>query len=100
MIEPAILDIEQRLTEKYGTRVQVEKREDKGGRVTIQFFSEDDLKKILEMLESSREMEKMPDAPAPGDAENEEDIIPPETIPEKEPEQSDEDMYFVKNFSL
>lgn len=111
-VEPGIIDIEQRLTEQYGTRVQVEKREDHGGRVTIQFFSDEDLKKILEMLENSREMAKLPETFTQG-SENpvEGDSIPltdvdgefpnvAEPPAPAVPEQPDEDLYFVKNFSL
>jgi len=100
-VEPEILDIEQRLTEHYGTRVQVEKRADRGGRVTIQFFSDDDLKKILEMLENSREMKNLPEAVNGLTSESGE--FPEANLPEVntvEPEQKDEDLYFVKNFSL
>jgi ParB family chromosome partitioning protein len=99
LVEPAIQDIEQRLTEKYGTKVLVEKREDRGGKVTIQFFSDDDLNKILEMLENSRALDNV-GSPLGSREGDEEPVIPPETLPEKEPEQPDEDLYFVKNFSL
>ncbi|MCX6713062.1 MAG: ParB/RepB/Spo0J family partition protein [Candidatus Vogelbacteria bacterium] len=97
IIQPAILDIEQRLSEKYGTKVLVEQREDKGGRVTIQFFSEDDLQKILDLLEGQKaNLSKL--------LSDSEAILPAEQLPEAEqpaePIQPDEDLYFVKNFSL
>lgn len=88
IVDPVIIDIEQRLTEKYGTRVKVEKRDNEGGRVTIDFFSSEDLKKILEMLENSRELKNLPAGQFPN-----------ADVP-TEPEQADEDLYFVKNFSL
>jgi ParB family chromosome partitioning protein len=106
MIDPGIIDIEQRLTEKYGTRVKVEKRDNDGGRVTIDFFSSDDLGKILEMLENSRELKNLPQGQSlpnevvsspeeAGDFPNADSPSAP-----AEPQQADEDLYFVKNFSL
>ena len=49
LVEPEILELEEQLTEKYGNRVTVEKKE-KGGRVMIDWASEDDLKRILKMM--------------------------------------------------
>lgn len=54
MVDPQIIEIEQQLTEKLGTRVRVE-RKDIGGKVTIDFFSNDDLSNILELLAAQRE---------------------------------------------
>jgi len=104
MVDPGIIDIEQRLTEKYGTRVKVEKRDGTGGRVTIDFFSSDDLGKILEMLENSRELKNLPEntlseAANPTLSSEEAGEFPNADVP-TEPEQSDEDLYSVKNFSL
>lgn len=104
MVDPGIIDIEQRLTEKYGTRVKVEKRDDNGGRVTIDFFSGDDLKKILEMLENSRELKNLPeeqisDLPVAEISPEEAGEFPNADVPTK-PDQPDEDLYFVKNFSI
>lgn len=104
MIEPEIIDIEQRLTEKYGTRVKIEKKDDNGGRVTIDFFSNDDLQKILSLLENSRMTEKTSEVnsnPNPdSDLVNSESSEFPNADVPTVPEQSDEDLYFVKNFSI
>lgn len=104
MVDPGIIDIEQRLTEKYGTRVKVEKRDNDGGRVTIDFFSSDDLGKILEMLENSRELKNLPagqlsELPTTELSPEEAANFPNADVP-AEPQQPDEDLYFVKNFSL
>lgn len=48
---PEILELEQQLTETLGTRVQIESRE-VGGKIMIDFFSNDDLRNILEALQS------------------------------------------------
>src|SRR3989344_940434 len=63
LIDPQIIEIEQQLTEKLGTRVRVERKE-VGGKVTIDFFSSDDLNTILDLLAakqqgvSARELEQ------------------------------------------
>jgi len=99
LVEPGIQDIEQRLSEKYGTKVLVEKREDNAGKVTIQFFSDEDMKKILAMLEDSRGSDMLAEMAIEDSALPTDDpIIPPEKL--EEPTQPDEDLYFVKNFSL
>jgi len=49
--DPEIMEIEEKMQEALGTRVHIEKK-DIGGRVTIDFFSNEDLHQILEMLKS------------------------------------------------
>jgi len=51
---PELLDIEERLTEKLGTRVQIEPK-DFGGRVTIDYFSTNDLRNFLDLVNASLE---------------------------------------------
>lgn len=48
-INPEILDLERKLTEKLGTRVQIEQRE-VGGKLVISFFSAEDLSALLESM--------------------------------------------------
>ena len=52
-VDPEIIEIEGRLTEDLGTRVQIDKRE-VGGKITIDFFSNDDLKAILEIIDRGK----------------------------------------------
>jgi ParB family chromosome partitioning protein len=52
-VAPEIIAREKQLTEKYGTRVHIVRVEG-GGKVTIDFFSDDDLRKILDRLEQAR----------------------------------------------
>lgn len=47
--DPEMVELENKLTETLGTRVQIEKKE-VGGKVTIDFFSTDDLRGILNIL--------------------------------------------------
>ena len=47
--DPEILQMEKELTEQLGTRVHIEPRE-VGGKITIDFFSDDDLKNLLAFM--------------------------------------------------
>lgn len=55
-LSPDIINMEEELTEFFGTRVKVEKKRN-GGRVTIDFMSEDDLKNIFKMMSKARSRE-------------------------------------------
>jgi ParB family transcriptional regulator, chromosome partitioning protein len=48
-LDPDIVDIEEKLKESLGTRVHIEKKEE-GGRLTIDFFSDEDLQALIGML--------------------------------------------------
>jgi ParB family transcriptional regulator, chromosome partitioning protein len=50
--DPELVDIEEKLKESLGTRVRIEKKEE-GGKLTIDFFSKDDLHTIFAMLTST-----------------------------------------------
>lgn len=50
--DPEIADMERRLTESLGTRVQIERRQ-KGGRISIEYFSPADLHQILDLMKSN-----------------------------------------------
>jgi ParB family transcriptional regulator, chromosome partitioning protein len=52
-LDPEVNDLEKRLADSLGTRVHIEKRE-VGGKIHIDFFSKDDLKVILDLLEKSK----------------------------------------------
>ncbi len=55
MLDMQTREIEDRLTESLGTRVVIEKKhEAPGGKVTIAFFSEEDLKSLLSKLKNDR----------------------------------------------
>lgn len=49
-VDPVILEIEKRFTDSLGTRVQIQPT-DYGGKLTIDYFTPDDLQKILDMIE-------------------------------------------------
>ena len=51
-VEPEIVELEDRLTERFGTRVKVEKKA-AGGQVTIDFFTAADLKHIVGLMDAN-----------------------------------------------
>jgi ParB family chromosome partitioning protein len=53
-----LMDIEKKLTDTLGTRVQIEKRAKKGGKLHIDYFSEDDLHRLLKLLDSAPDIKK------------------------------------------
>ncbi len=52
LIDPEIIEMEEKLTESLGTRVQIEQKEN-GGKIHIDFFSGEDLKSILELMQKN-----------------------------------------------
>ncbi len=57
MPDPELVEIEEKIAESLGTRVHVERR-DKGGQLVIDFFTNDDLRTIMELVQSN--MKKNP----------------------------------------
>lgn len=51
--DPEIVEIEEKLTQSLGTRVHIEKKE-VGGKISIDFFSNDDLRMILDLVNSNK----------------------------------------------
>lgn len=100
-VDPEIIEMEEKLTEKFGTRVKID-RKDLGGKVTIDFFSVDDLQKILRLLETEKAGNIDPIA---AQAAIEETVLSDDGIgsldaPAEPESSSDDDLYFVKNFSV
>lgn len=54
MFSPDIVELEEKLTEVLGTRVSIESK-DKGGKIHIDYFTESDLRNILERIQKSFE---------------------------------------------
>jgi ParB family chromosome partitioning protein len=113
VFDPEITALEEKFAESLGTRVHIEKGE-KGGKITIDFFSNDDVRAILELLstkdkrkvselmdkhiagiESKKDIEKLPKI-----TEDEAPMIDDRSPIEKKEEEESEDLYSVKNFSL
>ncbi len=88
-LPPELLSIEKQLTEKLGTRVRIEKKE-QGGKVLIDFFSPDDLNALLSML-ATRKEEAQKSAPKGEEVASD---------PDASFKDSDDDLYSVKNFTV
>lgn len=52
--DPALMEIEKRFTNTLGTRVQIQKT-DFGGKLTIDYFTNDDLEKLLSVIEQQEQ---------------------------------------------
>jgi ParB family chromosome partitioning protein len=101
-IDPEIIELEEKLREALGTRVQIERRE-VGGKIMIDFFSSDDLRSLLDLLESNA-------SKSPNETLNrfeEENPISEEEAgsllddkPAKEEGNDEGDLYSVRNFSI
>ncbi len=50
MQDPELMEMEEKLTEKFGTRVRIEKKS-VGGKLIVDFFSNDDLQSIFEAID-------------------------------------------------
>lgn len=84
-----------RLNDALGTRVFIEKRE-KGGKVVIDFFDQESLHNILDIISKKKEEEKK--VPEVVEDAKMEEVIKEEEVAEEKNE--DEGLYSVKNFSL
>ncbi len=128
-LDPETQELEEKLTETLGTRVSIEKREN-GGKILIDFFSAEDLQNILELIKANKAksptemLDKHVEAnPVPPKNENIPEYIQDSTAAEmtiddldkdapaedlddrtpqqkKEDENSDEDIYSIKNFVI
>jgi len=123
-VDPEMMDLEHKLTEKLGTRVSIETK-DFGGRVKIDFFSKDDLRNLLELISTGKipvqfggtpqvnvvSGEPVPPAPArvEGDIATDEVTVevPVDEAPiddrapaEAEKDFDDPELYSISNFSV
>ncbi len=92
-LDPQIMEMERNFTESLGTRVRIEKSKD-GGKVTIDFFSPDDLRALLERMNGTQ-----------ATATNVVNTATAAPVDDRAPEdakadQENEDLYSLKNFSV
>ncbi|OHA59266.1 MAG: hypothetical protein A2589_03590 [Candidatus Vogelbacteria bacterium RIFOXYD1_FULL_46_19] len=91
-INPELYAVEERLSQKFGTKVKVEKK-DQGGRLTIAFFSPEDLNKILSLIEQPSTLNS---AEVLAD-----DLVGAEDLPAPiDDSTADDELYSIRNFSL
>jgi ParB family transcriptional regulator, chromosome partitioning protein len=101
MFDPELIEMEQKLSESFGTRVSIEQKQ-KGGKIMIDFFSPEDLRAILKVVESKGGVPKATEAAVTKESE-----IPAPTVPvddrsteEKKEDENTEALYSIKNFAL
>ncbi len=99
-LTPELLLLERELTEKLGTRVRIEKK-DQGGKVLIDFFSVDDLAHIREVL-SQRSLAAAATPSSTEQPEPESQTVDASVLdePGSKPSESDNDLYSINNFSV
>lgn len=113
-LTPELILLERELTEKLGTRVRIEKK-DQGGKVLIDFFSVDDLAHIREVLSRQHGPSGPSNVPSKSPAVKEEDAQsalggifgqsetkphPPKHVEAPVSAQKEEDLYSIKNFTV
>lgn len=89
-VDPEMTILENELTEKLGTRVQIEKKE-VGGKIVIDFFSDEDVRNLVKRFSPEVAMAAEQEASHDDLAEGGTDVM------EKS---SEEDLYSVSNFSI
>ncbi len=115
MPDPEITELEEEFQDKLGTRVHIDRKE-LGGQIKIDFFSTDDLRSILELIQKQGS-EKKVDAMLENHIANTEPqtqileevaVVGEEALPEaplddrsqEEVKQDDADLYNISNFSV
>lgn len=101
LFDPEIVELEQRASDVLGTRVHIEPKE-VGGKIQIDYFSDDDLKKILEVLNSKQETVNNKQEEVVKDQFSEISNTTPVTIEDDStPEDAEEDeAYSMKDFNI
>jgi ParB family chromosome partitioning protein len=118
IIDPEIVEMEEKLQESLGTRVHIEKKEN-GGYITIDFFTNDDLHTILNIIKTNenRNPSEMLDrfiannpevmnnqssitTEEPKEEEDNIHLIDDRTNEEIKKTEEDVDLYNIKNFSI
>lgn len=103
-----LITLERQLTEKLGTRVRIEKK-DKGGKVTIDFFSPEDLAHLCMVLAAQEAGVPVSGGVIPESSPAQTDIVSVVSVDESAPApvptppappEPQEDLYSVKNFTV
>jgi ParB family chromosome partitioning protein len=102
MPDPEITELEEEFQEKLGTRVHIDRKE-LGGQIKIDFFSTEDLRTILDLIQKGEIGKKPGEMLEKHIAQNISEEIPAEPIDDRtsdETEKDDTDLYNVSNFSV
>jgi ParB family chromosome partitioning protein len=96
--DPELAELETMLAGSLGTKVYIEKRPN-GGKITIDFFSNADVRTILELLNKGKGVSEIPAAVAdPLTADSA--PIDDRSVEEKNKDDNSGDLYSLKDFSL
>jgi len=102
-VDPELVEIEEKLREALGTRVIIERKEN-GGKLSIDFFSNDDLRTIADLISARLPESDVSLSQVIGQGQSPNDTAEAETaeaIDDRSPqEREDDDLYSIKNFSL
>jgi len=93
--DPELVGFEEKLAESLGTRVQIERKE-VGGKVVIDFFTNEDVKKIIDILQSN--IKKDPHEALDNYARN--NPIEKEEENFSTEDKEEDDLYSLKEFSI
>lgn len=108
MPDPEIVELEEELQDKLGTRVHIE-RKDTGGQIRIDYFSTDDLRAILEQIQKGDIEKNVTDmlenhvAQNPDEMPSSGEAVEEAAIDDRSKEEVKEDdskLYDITNFSL
>ncbi len=89
--DPELTEMEAKLANTLGTRVHIEPKE-KGGKIVIDFFSNEDLRAILDMVNK----QKTPSVVAENTTEN--TLVDDRSPEEIKKEENEDDLYSINNF--
>jgi ParB family chromosome partitioning protein len=97
-VDPELIEMERQFTESLGTRVQIE-RKDFGGKLVIDYFSPDDLRKILSLILAEDKTNPIEGAERVVSTEEE---SPEAAVDDRSAQEQEEDadLYAITHFSL
>lgn len=96
-VDPSLLEIEKQLSDRLGAKVQIERRA-KGGKLTINYLSKDDLEEILRVLNVGDQVDNVGQVePTRTEEFNPQPQLEPEAVPKSE---SEDNLYDITNFSI
>jgi hypothetical protein len=99
-LDPQIIEMEKNFTETLGTRVRIEKGKT-GGKVTIDFFSPEDLRALLNKLEGQINIQDTKTSEGSKSGNDNETSAPvDDRSPQEIEEGNNEELYSLKNFSV
>lgn len=95
MPDPELMELEEKLANTLGARVHIERKE-KGGKIMIDFFSNDDLRAILDAVNNRTAVPVINSENI--SVANSEPLIDDRSPEQKEQEENDDELYSVDNF--